>query len=264
MHPIFIQIIIFALSAAMGIIYVMQQVTSDSDSHVSSNSLRAILFIMLGILLLLYNRSKTISTTLSVENRKVSILPIFFASFIIVICASFFGMITCYSYYISGSNYYNMSLGFVGIATLLSIFFSGREEVFDWVGMALLVGIAVMIMVTGIYLKKASDDLDSEKSVNKGIKDFFKDMYIVAIVLSIFIIVGAIGIKVYTKFKESDHKSTPSSPDKASGKSPDKVSDESSGKSSGKASVNPSDKVSDNVSESSAYGGENNHEEWSN
>ena len=250
-----IQISIFALSAAMGIIYVMQRVTDDSDSHVSDNALRAILFIMVGIILLIFNRSKIVAASLLSEHHQVSKWSIFAASFTIVMCASFFGMITCYSYYISGSTNYNMSLGFISIATLLSIFFSGRAEVFDWFGTVLLVLIAVMVMLTGIYLNKASDDLDSEQPINKGMKEFFKDMYIVAIVLSILIIVVSVGVKVYKKFKESDNpadaskQGIPSKPETPNSKTP------SNQQTSAKPDTQSNQKEP-------AYGGKNSSDEW--
>lgn len=203
MHPIFIQIAIFALSAAMGIIYVVNQVTNDSDSHVSDNATRATLFVLVGIILLIFNRSKTIAASLSTDSKKVSMLPIFFSSFMIVLCAAFFGMVTCYSYYISGSGNYNMAVGFIIGATLLSIFFSSRQDVFDKYGVILVLAIAGFILTSGIYLDKAYGDLDNGKSINPGMKSFFKDMYIMAITLSVFMIVGVIGIKGYMKYKES-------------------------------------------------------------
>ena len=209
MHPFFIQVAIFALSAAMGIIFVVNQVTNDSDSHVSDNATRATLFVLLGIILLIFNRSKTIATQLSTEDNKVSMLPIFFSSFMIVLCAAFFGMITCYSYYIGGTKNYNTALGCITGATLLSIFFSAREQLITWGGATIIFLIAILFLVAGIFLNKAYDDLDKDQTINSGMKSFFKDIYIISYVLFAIMIVGGafMARAVHNKSKPANAKS---------------------------------------------------------
>jgi uncharacterized protein YpmS len=169
----------------LGILILIQRSSSDAEdksTNVKTTSLAGIILLSLSLAILILSRIISLSDTqkhdtgytITTGNEAI----MFFASFVLVFCASFLGILIVFVKHLTSDMYYQISLGLLVLSVILAGYFSSREDTFGPWGKVLLVLIALLIIGAGVTISKVS--IDKDEDLGAELKTSFKDLPVVA------------------------------------------------------------------------------------